>query len=59
LKTRDKEPHYSDSGGHKERSQFWKELRKIARETENYSPTKELQWLIRRNMQRVPRDGKI
>lgn len=49
--------HYSDKGGHKERSRFWHALRKLA-EGAAYSPTKELVWLIRRDMPRHPRNGK-
>lgn len=54
---RERDEHYSNRGGHRERSEFWKDIRRVAKNL-TYSPTKELRWLIRRDMQRVPRDGK-
>lgn len=35
--------HYADKGGHKERSIFWKTMRKLEM---TYSPKKRLAWLI-------------
>lgn len=48
--------HYSDKGGHKERSDFWAGLRKFNREQ---YPDKVVDWNIRRTMMRAPQDGKI
>lgn len=49
--------HYSDKGGHKERSDFWKAARRIDPRLV-YHPNRELSWLIKRDMPRMPREGK-
>ena len=49
--------HYSEKGGHKERSDFWKDVKKVV----NISPEAlsiETAYLIRRSMLRDPRDGR-
>ena len=49
--------HYSEKGGHKERSDFWKDVKKVV----NLSPEAlsiEKAYLIRRSMLRDPRDGR-
>ena len=58
--------HYSEKGGHKERSDFWKEVDRVARDLGrffNYNPRFqtipiEQAYIIRRNMFRDPRDGR-
>lgn len=49
--------HYSDKGGHQERGQFWKSIAKLGHVI-HYLPTKEIAWLIKRDMPRHPRNGK-
>lgn len=49
--------HYSEKGGHQERGQFWRSIGKLGRAI-HYSPTKEIAWLIKRDMPRHPRNGK-
>ena len=58
--------HYSEKGGHKERSDFWREVRKLVGRSLNYSPHNllpqslpiEQVYLVRRQMFRGPRDGR-
>ncbi len=59
--------HYSDKGGHKERSDHWKSVDKIAKLIERnftYSPYMQLSMvreqahIIRRQMRRDPQDGR-
>lgn len=60
--------HYSDKGGHKDRSEFWKTARRIEG---SYDPTRYVAgmhrlgfefttngWQARRTMRRVTRDGR-
>lgn len=47
---RDKGVHYSEKGGHGERSAFWRKIRRIM------SP--DLQWAARRYARRIPQDGR-
>jgi len=61
--------HYSEKGGHKERSDFWKDVRKMIERSYKYSPNQNLNFApqslppeeafnIRRGMLRDPRDGR-
>jgi hypothetical protein len=57
--------HYSNKGGHKERSEHWRAVDKIAKllgRDFNYSPSdrtpKDVAHIIRRSMNRNPRSGK-
>lgn len=61
--------HYSEKGGHKERSDFWKDIRKMVGRSYRYLPNQDinltpqpLPWEdafnIRRSMLRDPRDGR-
>lgn len=47
---------YSDYGGHKERSDFWKLFRKKL--PGDVIPDKSFDQIIRRSMPRIPKDGK-
>lgn len=44
--------HYSDKGGHKRRSSFWRNKQ------ENHGNHREGRWVNRRKMRRTPNDGK-
>ena len=48
--------HYSNRGGYSERPQFWKELRRKL--PSDVIPDKCFERLIKRDMPRIPRDGK-
>jgi len=58
--------HYSEKGGHKERSDFWKDVRRMVGRSLHYSPNNfepqslptDQAYLIRRNMFRDPKDGR-
>ena len=58
--------HYSEKGGHKERSNFWKDVQKMIGRSFSYSPHNlvpqslpiEQAYLIRRQMFRDARDGR-
>lgn len=57
--------HYSEKGGHKERSDFWKDVDQIAQDLArlfSYNPRQampvEQAYLMRRQMFRSPRDGR-
>ena len=51
------QPHYSDKGGHKERSAFHKELRRYQKDS-TLLPMKIDMWQARRTMRRIPQSGK-
>ena len=50
------QPHYSDKGGHKERSDFHKEPRRQQKDS-TLLPMKIDRWQARRAMRRIPQSG--
>lgn len=51
-----KERHYSNTGGHKKRSEHWNGMRRLYSITESIPV--EIAWIVKRAMLRDPRSGK-
>jgi hypothetical protein len=54
---KEKGTHYSEKGGHKDRSDFHRELRRYCRDS-TLIPEKVDMWQVRFKMKRMPRSGK-
>lgn len=58
--------HYSEKGGHKVRSEFWRRVRRSSSDLQrmlNYPPRllplpKEVAFMVKRDMPRNPKDGR-